>query len=242
MCRLLPTALALLWSVLPAATAHAQPVQRCTGADGRAVYTDRRCDDIGAVSRLPQAGAGEAPRLFRGGCPRVLSQLVGEIGAAIQNRDVNRLASVYDWRDVSDASASRLLDRLEAMVERPLVDIAPVYAAGEPAPYVATTTAAMPDTPPPAGTTDDDAPSGGPAAWMPSWSAGQPADAATAATAATDGGGSEGDTAATTAPAMPAARPRPVGLRIEQTLAGSATPARTVFGLRRDYGCFWIRL
>ena len=36
--------------------------------------------------------------------------------------------------------------------------------------------------------------------------------------------------------------PRPIGLRIEQTLGSTATPARTVFGLRRQYGCFWITL
>lgn len=43
------------------------------------------------------------------------------------------------------------------------------------------------------------------------------------------------------APAVPS-RPRPVGLRLEQTLGNSATPSRTVFGLRRQYGCFWITL
>lgn len=35
---------------------------------------------------------------------------------------------------------------------------------------------------------------------------------------------------------------RPVGLRLEQTLPGSATRAATVLGLRRQYGCFWITL
>lgn len=43
------------------------------------------------------------------------------------------------------------------------------------------------------------------------------------------------------APVAPS-RPRPVGLRLEQTLGNSATPSRTVFGLRRQYGCFWITL
>ncbi len=42
-------------------------------------------------------------------------------------------------------------------------------------------------------------------------------------------------------PAVPS-RPRPVGLRLEQTLGNSASPSRTVFGLRRQYGCFWITL
>src|SRR5690606_11719860 len=40
----------------------------------------------------------------------------------------------------------------------------------------------------------------------------------------------------------PRRQPRPVALRVEQTLAGSATPSRTVFGLRRNFGCLWISL
>jgi hypothetical protein len=43
-------------------------------------------------------------------------------------------------------------------------------------------------------------------------------------------------------PPLPPSRSRPVALRVEQTLAGSATPVRTVFGLHRNYGCFWITL
>lgn len=38
------------------------------------------------------------------------------------------------------------------------------------------------------------------------------------------------------------ARRHPIGLRLEQTLPGSATRAATVLGLRRQYGCFWITL
>lgn len=37
-------------------------------------------------------------------------------------------------------------------------------------------------------------------------------------------------------------RPRPVALRLEQVLPGTATPSRSVVGLRRQHGCFWITL
>lgn len=37
-------------------------------------------------------------------------------------------------------------------------------------------------------------------------------------------------------------RPNPIALRLEQVLPGTATPARSVLGLRRQYGCFWIIL
>ncbi|TIE18153.1 DUF4124 domain-containing protein [Stenotrophomonas maltophilia] len=40
----------------------------------------------------------------------------------------------------------------------------------------------------------------------------------------------------------PRAARHPVGLRLEQTLPGSASRASTVLGLRRQYGCFWITL
>ncbi len=228
---------ACLWLPRPA---HAQPVQRCIGADGRAVYTDQRCETVGAAARLPSAASADGPRMFNSGCPRLLSQLVGEIGAAIRGGDVNRLASVYDWSRVSNASASRLLDRLEAVVARPLVDIAPVYPDSEVA-YMPATPTTLPEAPPGPAATAGQLRAGGPAAWMPSWNARAPDDTGEAS----DGRQPYPDQASpetTPVAAPPPPRPRPVALRIEQTLAGSATPVRTVFGLRRHYGCFWITL
>ncbi|AWH52288.1 DUF4124 domain-containing protein [Stenotrophomonas sp. ESTM1D_MKCIP4_1] len=53
----------------------------------------------------------------------------------------------------------------------------------------------------------------------------------------------EGQSAAAQGTAPETTAPRhPVGLRLEQTLPGSATRAATVLGLRRQYGCFWITL
>ncbi|WP_162434102.1 hypothetical protein [Pseudoxanthomonas koreensis] len=266
---LAPALLACVALPLPM-TARAQAVQRCIGADGRAVYTDQKCEAIGAAARLPSSTAVDERRMFSGGCPRVLSQLVNEIGAAIQGGDVNRLASVYDWNGVSNASASRLMNRLEAIASRPLVDIAPVYPDAPYTPVAPADTATTPSavatgvplavaaTVPPAASAEapsavaggvhrppavpaDTAPAraGGPAAWMPSWSTGAADDIG-------DAGGEApwypdaAEPGAAVAP--PPSRPRPVALRIEQTLAGSATPARTVFTLRRSYGCFWITL
>lgn len=40
----------------------------------------------------------------------------------------------------------------------------------------------------------------------------------------------------------PPRKPHLVGLRVEQTLANGSTPARTVFGLRKNLGCWWVRL
>lgn len=114
--------------------AHAQKVQRCTTMSGETVYSDKRCEDIGAMDRLPQVTPGSASGtgLYRGGCSRTLSDLVYQITAAVENKDVNRLASVYQWTDVSNVAANRILDKLQAVVDRPLVDIVPVRPAPPP--------------------------------------------------------------------------------------------------------------
>ena len=233
----MPRALALLLACLLAAPpAAAQgPVRRCMGPDGRPVFTDHRCEDLGAVERVRGARpAGNSldpgPRLYSRGCPRTLSALVGELGAAIQSGDVNRLSAIYNWTGTSTASARRILDRLEAIVARPLVDIAPVMPA-EPEPLAAVPAAA--------GSQDLAATPPAVEAWMPSWRL-QPARPGGGQTAAAGGDTPAADAAPP--PPPPPRRPRPVGLRVEQTLANGSTPSRTVFGLRRSYGCFWLAL
>ncbi len=175
---------------IEAAPAQQGGVRRCTMVDGTTLYTDKACADLGAVPRLPRTSdSGSRLNLYRGGCSRTLSDLVYQITSAINAEDVNRLAGVYEWSGASNASAHRTLNRLEAIVKRPLVDIVAVRPA-----------------PPPL--LDEE---------------GRLVDY-----------NSDGYYPRTTV------RQRPVGLRLEQTLANGATPSRTVFGLRRNYNCFWI--
>lgn len=102
--------------------------------DGDTVYTDKNCEDIGAMDRLPAGTTGPSATgaLYRGGCSRTLSDLVAQVSMAITAGDVNRLAGVYHWSGVSDAAALRILDQLEAVTQRPLVDIVPVRPAPAP--------------------------------------------------------------------------------------------------------------
>lgn len=168
---------AWLWPVPAAAQ-----VRRCTGADGGTVFTDRRCADIGGVDRLqplaPAIGGGHS--LYRGGCARNLQDLVYELTTAIDSHDANRLASLYHWTGMSSRQGYAVMARLDGVVKRPLVDIAPVMPA-----------------------TSD---------------------------------GVDGDLYPQTT-----VRRAPVGLRIEQTLANGSTPSRSVFGLHKHFGCWWIR-
>jgi hypothetical protein len=117
----------------PAAKAQQQGVQRCTTMSGDTVYTDKRCEDVGAMDRLPSTTTTAATdALYRGGCSRTLSDLVVQVSSAIQAQDVNRLAGVYHWAGTSDAGALRILDRLDVVAQRPLVDIVPIRPAPAP--------------------------------------------------------------------------------------------------------------
>jgi hypothetical protein len=128
----------MLW---PGIARAQQALNRCNGPGGNLIYTDRPCDTIGATERLPRSAVAGAYGLRRGGCARNLQDLVYEITAAIDNRDVNRLGAVYHWVGQSTESGDRILDRLQAIVDRPLVDIVPLRG-------VATEPAAAPETAP----------------------------------------------------------------------------------------------
>lgn len=212
--RLLPLLSLLLALAALTAPAHAQQIRRCTGADGQTVFTDRRCDELGATARVPATAASAMRRdgdagMYRYGCPRRLSQLVDQLRGAIAAHDVNRLSSLYLWTDLSNDAANRVLTRLEDIAERPLVDIAPLY----PEPVTPLAAAVAPGVPAVDGTGTD-------AVNAVADAAGQPAPPA--------------------ADAPAPQRPRPWGLRLEQTLANGSTPARTQLDLRRQYNCFWI--
>jgi hypothetical protein len=69
-----------------------------------------------------------------GGCARTLQDLVFEMTTAIDGRDANRLAAVYHWPGTSAESGYRIWTRLDAIVNRPLVDIVPVMLVSRPPP------------------------------------------------------------------------------------------------------------
>lgn len=121
---------------LAAPPAHAQtpPLNRCVDADGDTVYTDRRCEEVGAQSRSIRSPSGATLSTRRMACARTLRDLVHEISAAIDQRDANRLGAVYHWVGHDDASGAKVYDRLQAIVDRPLVDIAPLRASAPVAP------------------------------------------------------------------------------------------------------------
>jgi hypothetical protein len=125
----MPRRLLLLLLLCCAAFPAAAVVRRCVAPDGTLVFTDRRCADVGAVERAREDTTPATTRLqgYRNACPRTLRDLVDELHMAIDTRDVNRLAAIYQWAGLSNASAYRVMDRLDAIAARPLADIGPVY-------------------------------------------------------------------------------------------------------------------
>ena len=129
--RIVASLLLLLACLLPPRMAQAQ-VRQCIGGDGALVYTDRKCEDIGASERPASEAVIGIPgqRMLRGGCSRSVQDLVYALGSAIQSGDANQIAGVYDWAGMSTANGYRLMARLEAIAGRPLVDVQPVYSGG----------------------------------------------------------------------------------------------------------------
>src|SRR5690606_19603271 len=122
--------LALLASTtLTGVEAQAQ-IRRCMTGDGGHVYTDRQCADLGATERAPrQSMVQQCGRLIRRDCSRTLQDLVFELTASIDNRDVNRLAGIYHWPGTSTRGAHAIMGRLDGLVNRPLAGIQPVQPA-----------------------------------------------------------------------------------------------------------------
>lgn len=114
--------------------AHAD-VRRCVTASGQTIFTDRKCTEVDAVERLPRDDSPSGAKLHRGGgCARTLQDLVFEMTTAIDGRDANRLAGVYHWPGTSADAGYQIWTRLDAIANRPLVDIVPVMPASRPPP------------------------------------------------------------------------------------------------------------
>jgi hypothetical protein len=112
---------------------HAQ-VRHCTAADGTTIFTDRRCQDLGAVERIPRDTVARVAPLYRNACSRTLQDLLYELTTSIDSRDVNRLAGLYQWTGMSTTGGYAIMDRLQRIVERPLVDVTAIYAGNTDAP------------------------------------------------------------------------------------------------------------
>lgn len=131
-------AIALLLCTLP--LPGLAQVHHCVAADGTLVYTDQRCDAIGAQERVAAPPSATVPQMrsYRPACPRTLRDLAYEVTSSVEAHDVNRLAGVYLWDGIGTKEGYALMDRLQAVVDRPLVDLQPVWPGNPDDPYPTT--------------------------------------------------------------------------------------------------------
>jgi len=128
--RLAAWLLPVLWAC--AAPAMAQ-VNTCLYADGTIVYSDKACASVGAEAAPDDLKPRLVPR-YRNACARDVQALLIELSTAIEVGDANRLGAFYHWSGQSTRAGYDIMERLEAIAARPLLDIVPVYAEPEPTP------------------------------------------------------------------------------------------------------------
>ena len=122
MLRFLVAPLLLLACLAPARPASAQ-VKHCLMADGTRLYTDRKCADLGASEYRappPPAGGAYSQRMV---CARSVQDLAYALDEAIRSGDANRFAGLYDWAGMRSATARSVMNRLQVIASRALVDV-----------------------------------------------------------------------------------------------------------------------
>ncbi len=124
------TALTLLLS-MQSGVAQGGVINRCLRADGILEYTDRSCQLPSAVARLPAPHVWR-PALVQAGCtarsPEALRLAVND---AIDRRDFNALAGLYNFDGRSRASAAPVIRRLQRMAKQTSVEIALIERESE---------------------------------------------------------------------------------------------------------------
>lgn len=123
-------AMALLFALSAPVAAQ---VNTCMHGNGEILYTDQACASLGAEPAPPATQPRLASR-YRNACARDFTALLIELSTAIEVGDVNQLAAFYQWTGLSTRAGYDIMDRLETIAGRPLVDIVPLYATPEPAP------------------------------------------------------------------------------------------------------------
>ena len=126
----------VLYLLLAGCAASAQDMHRCQRADGSVVYTDRLCEPEQIEKPVPPPAAPAVPQSPRSGraglppppaCSKSPDELLYSVRSAIDMKDVNQLVKSYHWVGVSQEQSESLLSRLDAMVDRPLLDVQLLY-------------------------------------------------------------------------------------------------------------------
>jgi hypothetical protein len=130
----------LLYLLLAGHAASAQELHRCQRADGSVVYTDRLCEPEQTEKASPSPATTVVPQTPRSGrtglppppaCSKSPEELQYSVRSAIDMKDVNQLVKSYHWVGISQEQSEALLTRLDAVVDRPLLDVQLLYSEPE---------------------------------------------------------------------------------------------------------------
>ena len=98
-------------------------IRRCAGPDGNTIFTDKRCEEMGAINSAAPTAGNASTRLFVRSCARTREALVDGLRDALGARDPNRVASYYHWTGMGNRAAYALMERLHGFSQRPLMDV-----------------------------------------------------------------------------------------------------------------------
>lgn len=110
-------------------------VRHCVAPDGTQIFTDRKCEELGARKSEPPAStstnnAAGARYSRRNVCPSSVQDLAYALEKAVQARDANQIAALYDWAGMSTSSAYRVMAQLQQTASRPLVRVRIAESSG----------------------------------------------------------------------------------------------------------------
>jgi hypothetical protein len=128
--------ISVLYLLLAGCAASAQDMHRCQRGDGSVVYTDRLCEPEQTEKPATASSGSQTPQASRSGrtglppppaCSKSPDDLLYSVRSAIDMKDVNQLVKSYHWVGVSQEQSESLLGRLDAMADRPLLDVQLLY-------------------------------------------------------------------------------------------------------------------
>jgi len=126
----------VLYLLLAGSASSAQDMHRCQRADGSVVYTDRLCEPKQTEKPAAALSEPQVPQASRSGrtglpppssCSKGPDDLLYSVRSAIDMKDVNQLVKSYHWLGVSQDQSESLLGRLDAMADRPSLDVQLLY-------------------------------------------------------------------------------------------------------------------
>jgi hypothetical protein len=138
---------------LPLAAQAQQPINRCLGADGNLVFTDRPCGALQSVPLAPVKPAspksgpselseppGAPANRSAHTCASSVAELKQSVLEAFASRNANRLSGLMLWRGYRHSAVVADIRALQSLLRQPLLgiqvaDSADALTVSTPAPY-----------------------------------------------------------------------------------------------------------